>query len=302
MEELKRLDRELFNPGVEKLFIAAKRRGIQVTKEQVREFAQTRRAIEPLKLPQKFQGKSAADAPNARWQLDTAEMPLKQGKRYFLVAVDVFTRKAYTQAMATKTAPETARSFRTILTRANAKPAILTTDAGTEYLGAFARMCAEEGITLRTKRVEDTNAIAVCDRAMSTLKLDLRKRHQQQGAPWPNLLQAVTTAYNSRYHETVHDAPKDVTDNPDVHFMVLQDNAEKFKHNNDMEEKRAMAVAKAGWYRPRKPLGNRFKRRIGELRYDPPVKLHAIRAGVLFDARGREELLKHALPVQRPNA
>ena len=302
MEELRRLDRELFNPGVEKLYIAARRRGIEVTKQQVTEFAGTRRAIEPLRLPQKFEGKSAAEGPNARWQLDTATMPQKAGKRYFLVCIDVFTRKVYTQAMATKTAPETARSFRTILTRANAKPAILTTDAGTEYLGQFARLCNDEGITLRTKRVEDTNAIAVCDRAMSTIKLDLRKRHQQQGAPWPNLLQAVTTAYNSRYHETVHDAPNDVTDNPDVHFMVLQDNALKMAHNNDLEEKRAMAVAQAGWYRPRKPMENRFKRRIGELRYLRPVKLDGLRAGVLFDARGREELLKHALPVRRPNA
>ena len=302
MEELRRLDRELFNPGVDKLFVAAKRRGLDVTKEQVKAFAATRRAIEPLRLPQRFEGKSAAEGPNARWQLDTAEMPPKLKKRYFLVAVDVFTRLAYTQAMETKTAATTARAFRTILERANAKPAILTTDAGTEYLREFARMCNDEGIILRTKRVEDTNAIAVVDRAMSTLKLDLRKRHQQQGAPWPNLLQAVTSAYNSRYHETVHDAPKDVANTPEVHFMNLQDNAEKMKHNNDMEEQRAMAVTEAGWYRPRKPLGNRFKRRIGELRYLPPVKLHGLRAGVLFDARGREELLKQVLPVRRPNA
>lgn len=302
MEQLRRLDRELYSPGVDKLFIAARRRGIDVTKEQVQAFAATRHAIEPLKLPQRFLGKSAAEGPNARWQVDLAEMPVALGKRFFILAVDVFTRMAYTQATANKSGPEIVRAFRAILARANARPGILTTDAGMEFRATFDAMCNEEGIIHRTKRVGDANAIAVVDRAMSSIKLDLRKGRQLQRGQWPTLLPGVTRAYNERYHSTVHDAPKDVATNPDVHFMVLQDNAEKLKHNNDLEEKRAMRVAAAGWYRPMKPLGNRYKRRIGELRYDQAVKLHGMRAGVLFDARGREELLKQVLPVRRPNA
>ena len=302
MEELRRLDKELFSPGVEKLVIAAKRRGINLTKAEVQEFAETRRAIEPLRLPQRFKGKSAAEGPNARWQVDLAEMPLALNKKYFLMATDVFSRMAYTESCQNKTGPEVVRAFRAILARANAKPAILTSDAGMEFRRDFEAMCTEEGIIHRTKRVEDTNAIAVVDRAMSSIKLDLRKGKQLQRGQWPTLLQGVTRAYNARYHETVHDAPKDVVENPDVHFMVLQDNADKMKHNNDMETKRAMAVASTGWYRPRKPLGNVYKRRIGEVRYDQAVKLHGLRAGVLFDARGREELLKQVLPVRRQNA
>ena len=67
MEQLRALDKELSSPGVDKLYIAARRKGLEVTKEQVRDFAATRHTNETLRLHKPYVGKSAAEGPNVRW-------------------------------------------------------------------------------------------------------------------------------------------------------------------------------------------------------------------------------------------
>ena len=301
MEALKALDKELSSPGVDKLWIAARRRGIEVTKEELRAFAATRRTNETLRLPKPYLGKSAAEAPNTRWQLDFAAMPVRRGFIGFILAVDVFTRKAYAQLLRNRTGPTTTAAFAELLRKAGKNPDILICDNGSEFQGSLPRLCEERGITLRNKDRDDRNAIAVVDRAMSTIKLDLKKRSLNKDGQWPDMLQVVTRGYNNRYHETVHGAPNEVETNDIQHFMVKQDNADKMLHNHKLNEKRETAVVKAGWYRPpiHPPRDQAFTKRIGALRFGPAVKVHGLRAGVLFDRQGRSQLVKQVLPVTR---
>ena len=72
-------------------------------------------------------------------------------------------------------------------------------------------------------------------------------------------------------------------------------------HNHKLNEKREIAVVKAGWYRPpiHPPRDQAFTKRIGALRFGPAVKVHGLRAGVLFDRQGRSQLVKQVLPVTR---
>ena len=292
MEQLRALDKELSSPGVDKLYIAARRKGMEVTKEQVRDFAATRHTNETLRLHKPYVGKSAAEGPNVRWQLDLAAMPLRRGYMGFILTVDVFTRQAYAQLLRNRTGPTTTAAFAELLRKAGKKPDILTCDQGN-----LPRLCEERGITLRNKDRDDRNAIAVVDRAMSTIKLDLKKRVMNRQGQWPDLLQAVVRGYNGRYHEAVHGAPKEVETNDTQHFMVKQDNADKMAFNHQLNEKRELAVVSAGHYRPpiHPPRNQRFTQRIGALRFGPAVKVHGLRAGVLFDRQGRSQLVKQVL-------
>ena len=228
-------------------------------------------------------------------------MPLRRGYIGFILAVDVFTRQAYAQILRNRTGPTTTAAFAEMLRRAGKKPDILTCDNGAEFQGSLPRLCEERGITLRNKDRDDRNAIAVCDRAMSTIKLDLKKRSLNKDGQWPDMLQAVVRGYNGRYHGAVHGAPNEVETNDVQHFMVKQDNADKMTYNNQLNERREVAVVKAGWYRPpiHPPRDQRFTQRIGALRYGPAVKVHGLRAGVLFDRQGRSQLVKQVLPVTR---
>ena len=284
-ESIRKLNVELSSPGIDKLYIAARRRGLEVTKQQIKDALPKRADVEGFRLPQRFLGKSAAEAPDARWQADLAEMPIRKGFKGFLMVIDVFTREAFAGAIKNKTAANVARVFKGILAKAGQKPGMVSTDGGPEFAGEFRRLLAEENITWRTKRVEAKNDIAIVDRAMATLKLDLRKRVLVRQGQWPDLLQKVIRGYNTRPHAALHDAaPSEVTREPTVHFMLLQDNARNLKHNDDLETKRGMAVAKAGAYRPptqQAKLGNR----IGNRRYEAPRKLEACARGSCTTAR-----------------
>ncbi|MEY2711042.1 MAG: Integrase core domain, partial [Actinomycetota bacterium] len=293
MEALRALSKELNEPGPAKLWAAAQRRGLEVTRAQVNEFAASRHGLEIFRPPQRHLGHFAAEAENSRWQADLAEMPdtrppigrgvlqhPKARRIGFLLCVDVYTRKAYTELLSNKTAAEIAAAFARIVARARA-PASVFTDAGGEFKGPFDRFCEAHGIIHVATRPSDTNAIAVADRCMMTLKADLKRRAAVHGGSWTHLLAAVTAGYNARPHESVHGAPNDVKKNSVQGFLVKQDMARNFKHNDELNDRRAMAVAAAKFYRPGL-VNTRLKKRVGDRNYGPAQPLHAIRGGVLY--------------------
>ena len=74
MAELQALSDELGNPGVEGLFIAARRRGLDVTKAEVRRIVASDGAKQVFAPVQRSQGRSVAESINARWQMDLIDL------------------------------------------------------------------------------------------------------------------------------------------------------------------------------------------------------------------------------------
>lgn len=299
MDALRTLDRELGGPGAARLYAAARRRGVEVSREQVAAFARTRSEIEPVARAQPFRGQSAAEAPNARWQLDTAIMRPAQGKVGFLVATDVFTRKSWTTPLRSKEAGPTSQAVEKLFEKAGAKPQILTSDDGGEFNGLH-RLAEEEGIVYKRKLKDDVNAIAVTDRAMGEIKLNLKKRSLQGQGQWPQNLAKATEAKNETLNSAVHGAPNDVDKGGVQNFMVLQDNAQKFAENHKQNKLLTERVLTRGWYRPARPLLDKLHRRIATVRYGEPEELHGLRAGMLVNRKGREAMLKQALITGPP--
>ena len=71
------------------------------------------------------------------WQADLVDMQAIQkenaGRRYILMAIDVFSRQAFAKAIRTKKPEEVISAFALILREAGAKPKFLHTDRGTEF-------------------------------------------------------------------------------------------------------------------------------------------------------------------------
>ena len=101
---MNQLYEELGFPSAAKLFLAARRRGVPGTREDAERIAgqnPVRQANAPVA---RSLGKTAAEEPNARWQMDLAEIQNdnKSKEKFALVVSDVFARKLYAQPLLNK--------------------------------------------------------------------------------------------------------------------------------------------------------------------------------------------------------
>ena len=72
-DELHRISTELTHPGIEALWIAAKRRNLAVTRRQVVEYVRGKSEKQVVAPPQRALGKSISEDDN-RWQMDLIDV------------------------------------------------------------------------------------------------------------------------------------------------------------------------------------------------------------------------------------
>ncbi len=95
MEQLRQLSTELGNPGVQPLWLAARRNGIKVMKRDVEAFVKQKGEKQVLSAIQPSKGKTVSESLDARWQMDLAFGVAAEGYTAYLVAVNVFDRFTY---------------------------------------------------------------------------------------------------------------------------------------------------------------------------------------------------------------
>jgi len=106
------------------------------------------------------------------FQIDLADVsnlsPHHDGYRYLLNCIDVFTKRAWSIPLRTKTGREVSNAFERILSEQRCN--IVQSDKGTEFLNsAFQSMLRRHGIKFYTSENEDIKA-AVVERFNRTLK------------------------------------------------------------------------------------------------------------------------------------
>ena len=69
------------------------------------------------------------------WQADLAEMPHDGDFRYFLLCIDIFSRKLFCRSLKTKTSLEVRNAFESIFKEAKSVCSKLETDQGSEFKG-----------------------------------------------------------------------------------------------------------------------------------------------------------------------
>ena len=108
IQKLRRLAESLGSPGVQALWLAARKQKIQVTTKQVVELVATRGKKQIFRPVVPATGKSVSEDYNARYQMDLADLrnqPSVRGdKTYkcFLVLVNVFSREIWAKELKTK--------------------------------------------------------------------------------------------------------------------------------------------------------------------------------------------------------
>ena len=301
MDRLTELAKELGSTGLEKLWRGARSRNIPVTRQQIKEFLSTKGEAQVFRPLPKSAGKTAAEGPGTRFQMDLIDMKNSKsnGMSVILVLVDVFTRQAWAKGATSKNPERVEQALRPLLNDLPSMPDVIFSDAGNEFSGAVSRLLEEKGIVHQTRSDKfDVNVLAVIDRIVQNLKLRLAKRIAADGGEWgdPGMLKAVTDGYNKTDHSAVNGEPKDVATNPVQKFLTLQDNAGKAAHNQELLEKRTKTLERTmAFRRPKGGLGH-FKRGF-KAAYGDVERATAIDGSKVRTARGGTADIKRVQPV-----
>jgi hypothetical protein len=208
------------------------------------------------------------------------------------IVADVFTRKAYTQALKSKSATDVAVAMRALLRQIphHGDNAVLSTDKGREF-SDFDRVLPGSAVL---KHKQTINDLSVVDRQMQSIKKGLEDGAQNYGENWAGSLKKVTYNYNETPHETIHGAPNTAGDEGPQQFMIMQDQARNFAHNRQLTVNRKQAIEDAGGFREPVENGTRsFKPAYGELHDFKSF----VSGGDVQDSRGHTALLKLVRPA-----
>ena len=293
LHELNRISTELGHPGIEALWIAVKRRNLAVTKQQVKDYVKKKGEKQVFGAPQKAAGKTISEDDN-RWMMDlidVSNVPAGSWK-FFLVCVNVFDRYMYARPLRTKENKEIAEKLQEILDErlsdGRKKPQIISSDNGSEFVGgAVATLLQRMGIVQKFKDTSDLNALGLIDRQIGLLKRKLAEMYATTKKSWAINLQAAVKALNDTPKpDVLHGAaPQEVREDPEVTFMLMQDQARAIQHNQRNVERKTAALQEAGGsFRPQVALG-KFKRNF-QATYGDPLQMRRVEAGRVTSTTG----------------
>jgi hypothetical protein len=304
--ELRALFRELGSPNAVALYVAARRRGLQVTREQARQMTIRAGERQIFSAPQPSLGRSAVEDQRSRFQVDlldfrnTADVEGEETSKAVLVLVNAFTREIWARDLPNKTPASTSAAMLSILrTMAPGdEPVVLTADGGGEFQGAFAAMLEKEGIAFRLK--DGRNTLASADRSIASLKITLARMMATREGTWKKLLQQAVEALNNTPKSVLHnEAPAQVEENDEVQFMLLQESARNFEHNKKVLARRTKDLKDAGSFRaPLEGLERKTFKRGNDASYGAVKRLESIEGSTAIATDGSRSDVKHLRAVQ----
>ena len=310
MEALKDLAGTLGFPGVEKLFRAAERRGIAVTRPQVAAFVRAQGQRQVLAPRPKYEGKIVATRINDRWTADLIDYTARPSEektssslnpyQYVLIVQDIFSRKIWAVAMRVKDTQTVREAFEHIVRSGAGTPRELDTDNGLEFRGVFEHYLEEENIGHTIADSRNKNARGTLDAAIKVFKQQLaRIQIAEHRRDWAALVPRAVAAYNDTVHYAlIGRAPDDVSSDNDLKFLLTERAAEGIQKNQSLIQARAAALQRLGGFRNElghQPRGfeRSFKPRYGD---DVHIVSKIIKNRV-YSETGEGFPTRHVLPV-----
>ena len=278
------------------MWVAAKRRKINVKKAQVDEFVRNRSEKQVTGPPQKAAGKTISED-NNRWMMDLLDTSTitYSGCKFILFCINVFDRVVYARALQSKSEAVVAKALEEILQQAEEKPQVISSDNGSEFVSRkMAEVCARHNIVQKFKDAKDLNALGLMDRNGGLLKKKLMELHTRNSRTWANNLSEAIKVMNATPRvDALHGAaPKDVLAEPEVEFMMLQDQARAIAHNQNITKKRTQALNAAGGTFRAPIRVEKFKKRIFHATYGDPEQAASVAAGRVTTTTGNQYPLK----------
>ena len=309
MEALKALAKELGYPGVEKLWRAAERRNLPLTRAQVLKFVQSQGQRQVFAPRPKYDGKIVATRINDRWAADLIDYTARPSQsndssqepyQYVLIIQDVFSRKIWAVAMRVKTTEAVQQAFEHIVRSGAGVPRELDTDNGLEFRGVFEHYLEEERVEHVIADSRNKNARGALDAAIRTFKQQLsRIQVAENRRDWAALVPRAVAAYNDSVHSAlIGRAPDEVQGDNDLKFLLTEQAADGIQKNQALIEGRADRLQKLGGFRTELPHQPRGFERSFKPRYDDEVhQVSKVIGGKVYSETGQGYPTRHVLAV-----
>lgn len=226
--------------GIKKLKTILTEHNIQISNKELSDLIKdqkTNKIHKVYKSNQKSMGHIISYAKNHNWQMDLSDMSMYQtknhGYKYILLAVDVFTRKAYAQAIKNKTEKSITEAFNKMTQ--SEQPLKLTTDNGSEFINKeFKVSIDDKDINHVTTSVGNHNALGIIDRFTRTLKEMIHKHFTENNTTnWVDVLQTTINIYNNNPHDGINEIkPNEAENKKDI---IMELNIMKSQEENTQE-------------------------------------------------------------------
>ncbi len=305
--ELEDLSRLLGHPGVAPLWLAVKKRGLDITRKRVVSYVKKKGEKQVFQAVQPARGKTVSESLDSRWMMDLIQFnnkPVAVGRktwRFILVAVNVFDRYMYALPLETKEPKEVLEALAKLITTAAKKPKLISSDDGLEFKGPVSAYLTRRGIAQKFKATSDVNGLGLIDKAIQSLKVRLAEATTVAGKTWVSELARTVNGFNNTPKPGIlHGAaPKEVRGSEDIRFLLLQDQAKNMEHNRALTARRTAAIQDSGNFRaPVKVVNNTFTRSY-QATYGAKKEVASVKAGTVTDTQGVKHSLKsiQVIPV-----
>jgi Integrase core domain len=295
--DLPELAKTLGYPGVEKLWRAAERRNLPVTRHEVAAFVRAQGQRQVFAKRAKYEGKIVATQIDDRWAADLIDYTSRpDGEfQYILIVQDVFSRLIRAEPLQKKDGKTVLAAFERLL--GDEHPRQLDTDHGPEFTKAFDVFLAEHEIVHDVADLRNKNARGTLDSAIKSFRQQLaRIQTAENRRDWAALVPRAVEAYNSSVHSSlVGRAPEDVKDDEDLQFILTKKAADNIQTNQALLQGRAARLERLGAFRdelPHKGFERSFQPRYGD-------EVHAVdlvKGGTVY-SDGKAYPTRHVLAV-----
>ena len=223
MERLKEIYEDPSQPGsfggVDSLYKEARRRGLNVTKNNVKRWLSERLSYSLHRPARKKikRNKTTAFYIDEHWQMDLCDMrAIKQyndNMTFLLTVIDIFSKMAFVKAVLDKRGPTILRAFTEILEENNRKPTNLQSDMGVEFTNKnFKRAMQQENINYFVTYSEIK--AGTVERFNRSLKSRMWKYFTHANTfRYVDVLQKLVDGYNTSRHRGINGrTPKSINE------------------------------------------------------------------------------------------
>jgi len=235
---------EIYNdnnfPGLEKLYKLVKSDHPKITKNEVKDFLDNQIGEQLLKTTKKKSRKKlgtiTANYENELWNLDIFDLSkfakFNNNYHYILCAIDVFTRKAYCQALKNKDAPDCLKAFENMISSGDIPHSLFSDNDASFLSNSFSSMLDRKRIAFNVNTINDHHSLGIIDSFAKRLKLIIAKTMiKNKDKNWVSHLQPIITKYNNMKLPALKDVKPNQVTEPKNNQIVYNINVAKAKKN-----------------------------------------------------------------------
>ena len=249
--KIKEAQKENNYPGLEKLLKLVERKyKYAITRREVKEFLTKDIPTQLYATQRKVNSKGhiVAFVKDELWQIDIFVMKAgltkyNDGFRYIFVCIDVFSRKAYGQAMKSKDTESCLDALQYIIDKkAKARPRGMMADQDAAFQDKeWQKVMSENEIAFTMNALQDHKALGIIDNFAKVMKSSLNKfMEDDKTYKWIDYFQTVIDNYNKGTHTSIgnnrpDDVKKDFEQNQkdkDITAKIVGMNVDKSRDNH----------------------------------------------------------------------